>query len=289
MAVTGYWQKRNPFVQKDWADSDDTERHFLQDEETSEVSQFQNQYGNKLSRDEIYELETTLLDKVYGNVYNVDETADDYEFGEVTSGVTDAWGLDIRRLNQDDLKEGDEGFPEMAYRGQIDWEFYQNDPNYKKLYSDYIGKGGIDLDDQVGITTAKELRLVRGDYKIQGISPSETGKSRRDEDYKLPDAGYVTDSGDWVPSDWNNAYKPTYTTDKDGTLYKWSESGRKSVVKSYQEKIDDGSAYLKVDTSVGGPKKKPITDIPEIRKPDIRINKVDVKRPANIPASWGSV
>ena len=279
----------NPTIKQAW--NSDTEsagtQYSLGDQYTFEAHGQEDIYGttgsiNQELMDSYNEIRTDFIDEVYGtNKGFLDSTPDDGALasGDIVNTGDYAWGLDLRRrwdtdyiketYGKDELEVGSFEYYENTTKGKIDWAHYANDQHYKNAYGEAVGNGWTDLDGKDGITSVAEIRH---------FNAGSAGAAKQKEVHG-GHGWWHTWSGkyqDAYDPNMRPEFKPveldvTYTDKQAGYSFNPSEQEAGKPFSGYSE-----GTFSKVDT----PSK--------VTKPDLKVNKVEVKRPANIPATWST-
>ena len=252
------------------------------------------EYGTQAMTEIMDNAEAYFLDKVYDSD------------GQVREGIDSSFGFDLRRTGLDDNMDvrSPEYWDQLA-TNPIDWANYEKDVSFKakaavlaerhpEIYSDWDTDPGEDFKFNVDRFGEKNkeasIQLIRhaqqgsiGDIIKRNRDLSKRrweGRYDADKIYMAGDDLYI-DSGDGherqiSPSERYGREKGAINPDT-GKAWTAQERGRVA---------DAEDMYTwKADKLVG-----PVT---QVKKPDSlninNIQKVEVKRPGNIPASWGAV
>ena len=256
-------------------------------------------YGTIKGMKEVMDnVEAKFLDEVYNSA------------GEVNEGVEAHWGLDLRRvglghgakdmeggwLNElvskhpsDKWKDVDVRSPEyyeQLTKGDVNWAAYQNDTKYIAAFKEMADKWATDDDD----TTDEaywDITKLGEDISQVGDDVAKIRQINKETDVLEKT---MQDDGDGWKYDWEGKY------DSDKVVY----NGKDLWIDG--EKQERPSEMYGIDPDTGKPKNRlldpadyPIEHDPivgpvtPVVKPDIKVPKVEVKRPANIPGSWGAV
>jgi len=201
--------------------------------------------GDPSDQKDLVELEDKYIEMMYGDDGLVEKGED-----------LDSYGLDIRRVGMFDddgkvlIDKEDPYFFETLTRGEVDWDWYQNDNAFKAAHAQF----GEELDDIEGISSIAEIRRSNAVTFQDVIKDGQSNDSWR--------------------NNWNGKYHPSYTRNDEGTiLYNGEE------IPKYVPERSNVSYESKLDTAVG-PTRSPV-------KPNLHIPKVLPKRPTNIPTSFG--
>ena len=201
-------------------------------------------------------IESKFLDELYGT--DRDPSTD----GAVAAGEdTTTWGLDLRRtrLNEDfDIRS--EEFYEHQTKGEVDWAHYKDSPRYQAAFQ----KLGYDI-NSLGTDIPQSIQAIR--HANVGLGSDVYGKK-------------FYDPGSWK-RDWEGKYDEDHIVKQGKDLYR--DGVRQETL---SEKYAQGQGRLQIDHDFT-PLTKVDTKQTEVVRPNLNINKVSVKRPANIPASWG--
>ncbi len=211
--------------------------------------------------------EGKFLDELYGNDRDAQlgQGEDPSVAGALARGEdTTIWGLDLRRVTpNEDWDVRSEEFYEHMTKGDVDWASYRNDERYQKAF--------------------KALG-----YEIEGLGtdavPSKQGVSWiRHANKSLGGDVYgknIYGSGQWK---WNSDYDEDHIVKVGKDLY--IDGTRQERL---SEKYAQGKGRLQINHSF-----KPLAQIQQkkaqVVRPDLKIDKVSVQRPTNLPASFGKV
>ena len=203
-------------------------------------------------------VESRFLDELYGT--DRDPSTD----GAVAAGEdTTTWGLDLRRtrLNEDFDVRSDEYY-EHQTKGEVDWAHYKDSPRYQAAFQAL----GYDI-NSLGTDIPQSIQAIR--HANVGLGSDIYGKN-------------FYDPGSWK-RDWEGKYDEDHIIKVGKDLYR--DGVRQETL---SEKYAQGKGRLQIDHSF---KQLDTVDVrkTQVVKPNLNIQKVSVKRPANIPASWGSV
>ena len=231
---------------------------------------------------------------------------------QVREGVEAHWGLDLRRVGlghgvpPDDMKgswlnkivsrepskewkDVDVRSPEyyeQLTKGDVNWAAYQNDTKYIAAFKEMADKWATDDDDS---TDAAYWDITTLGEDISQIA-DDVGRIRQVNKETDVLEKTIRDDGDGWKYDWEGKY------DEDKVVY----NGKDLWIEG--KKQERPSEMYGIDPDTGKPKNRlldpadyPIEHDPivgpvtPVVKPDIKIPNVKVKRPANIPGSWGAV
>ena len=204
------------------------------------------------------------------------------------------WGLDLRRVLNEDLEVGSTDHYEHLTRGEVDWASYQKDNAFKKAFNTM--KKDSDAWDTYG--NPNDISFLTDDQYtdqqkvgfIRGVNDNRFGSSEDDE------------LDGWeIPDDFDNKYESKYH-------HEGPNKGQRvdgQTIQPYQAKslFDPNSDAIQSRlVGANGQRMTIRRDVAQqseagsqrdvqgaARKAGITLKKVNVKRPANIPASWGSV
>jgi len=256
-----------------------------------------------LSRSQRDRFETRFIDEVYGtDDAQADTWMERNEDGLIRegweSGMDITWGLDLRRVLNDDIKIGTTEHYEHLTRGQVDWASYAEDSAYRaafdkldkdKNYDDrsYSGQNFssfIDQDDADAWSEQQKIDFIR-DANAAGILNDDQSE---DDKWNIPDnfdnkytAKYYHDGdnkGQPVDPEAVQHYTPTDLFDPNSKEIRDRIVGADGNPMTIRRDVDTPSEF-------GGPRDVKGT----ARRAGINLKPVNVKRPTNIPSSWGSV
>tara|TARA_R100000808_G_C2131205_1_gene140400 strand:- start:637 stop:1494 length:858 start_codon:yes stop_codon:yes gene_type:complete len=260
---------------------------------------FQQQFNNSAEEQALAQkFETRFIDEVYGTEGGRWEGDG---LPTAISGQEDA-RIDYRRVIPDGVEVGTPAHYEAITRGAIDWASYRDDPAYQKAFKDFDDAGnannlqelfGFDQDDSTHGTEEQRLAFIehadaggaaRGDYN--------SGGEEEDTDW---------DNNPDNPNSWWNKWDNKYTHVEDPnkaapqpqTAFTPSSA---SDVQSYSLKDKDGNVYW--SSTINETARTDIANPSEIgsrrdtnaaaARAGITIRRVNVNKPNNIPADWGS-
>jgi len=255
--------------------------------------------GADLSRSQRADYETRFIDEVYGTD---DAQADTWmqrnEDGLLNSswesGMDITWGLDLRRVLNDDLKVGTTEHYEWLTRGQVDWASYADDNAYRaafdKLHKEdgktYSDLNWTDFTDQASEDTWSEQQRV--DFIRDANAAGILSGDEEDDKWDIPDnfdnkytAKYYHDGdnkGQPVDPEAVQPYTPTNLFDPNSKEIRDRIVGADGKPMTIRRDVDTPSAF-------GGPRDVQGT----AWRAGINLKPVNVKKPTNIPSSWGSV
>jgi hypothetical protein len=247
------------------------------------------EYGTRAMTEIMDNAEAWFLDKVYDSD------------GKVREGIDSSFGFDLRRTGIDDnMDVRSPEYWDALTTNPVNWESYENDlafiaqakvlaEKHPEIYSDWDTDPGEDFSfdtDRFGDENREaSISLIR--HAQQGsigqiIKDSRDLSKRRwegryDEDkiYMAGDDLYIDGERQISPSERYGREKGAINPDT-GKPWTAQERGRVAHAEDMYE--------WKADNIVG-----PVT---EVKKPSSlninNIQKVEVKRPGNIPASWGA-
>ena len=266
----------------------------LSDEQTSAL--------DDMSDEDAADYESRFIDELYGTENrqtiidgkNVEYSREDWvrtsedDDGAIAREDVEAhWGLDLRRVDNEDLKPGtDDHFLHMT-RGRIDWAAYQKDQAFIKAMKD-IGKNASDLDDDE-VPVEDRVEWIREANESMGTKKDDKRtepKGEYDSD-KITTKPIVNEKGEeigrdlYIDGDRQKTLSETYAAGE----------GRRDVSFSYYRKDPDGKE-VKVDVGPKGglsdsaydPIVGPST---VVVKPNIKIRDVQVKVPDSLK-QWKS-
>ena len=232
------------------------------------------------------QIKTDFVDELYGTNkgWASEDPADmdvgAIEAGEVVNTGDRAWGLDLRRrwdrdyirdtYGKDELEVGSAEYYENTTRGKIDWAHYANDGTYQKAYRRAVDSGWADLDGKDGITSVAEIRHFNSQ---SNVLDKKTRENMGIHGWWHEWSGKYKDAYD---PNLRPEFQPveldvTYTDKQAGYSFNPNEQETGKPFSGYSE-----GTFTKVDTPS------------QVTKPDLKVNKVEVKRPANIPATWST-
>ena len=253
-----------------------------------------------LSRSQRNDYETRFIDEVYGtDDAQADTWMERNEDGRIQSswesGMDITWGLDLRRVLNDDLKPGTTEHYEWLTRGQVDWASYAEDNAYRaafdklhkedgKTYSDLNWTDFTDQDTSDAWSEQQKIDFIR-DANAAGIL---SGDETEDDKWNIPDnfdnkytAKYYHDGdnkGQPIDPEAVQPYTPTDLFDPNSQEIRDRIVGADGNPLTIRKDIDTPSAF-------GGPRDVQGT----AWRAGINLKPVNVKKPTNIPSSWGSV
>ena len=297
-----------PKVNRDWAwEQFDLERNQNELDITSD--EFLQDAG--LDRDTRNRYETDFIDELYGTddaQWTGEGLPEDYggrRYGgdgvlntqlkgrSSYLGVdTTTWGLDLRRVLNEDLEVGKPEHYEWLTRGEVDWASYEDDKAFqtafntlkddKEAWSTYGNPKGIDFLTSDRYTDQQKVNFIRD---VNGLDPSS---SEVDDKWHIPD-------------DFDNKYTPKYHHDGENK----GQPIDPEAVQPYEAKdlFDPNSEAIQ--SRLIGADGQRMTIRTDISSPTaagsrrnvqrtawragINLRPVNVTRPSNIPSSWGSV
>ena len=212
--------------------------------------------------------------------------------GSYITGDVVTMGLDLRRVLNEDLEVGTPEHYEWLTRGEVDWASYENDNAFKKAFNEmsktddawntYGDPSHIDFLTSDEYSEQEKVNFVRA------ASDFTSSKSEVDDKWHIPD-------------DFDNKYTPKYHHDGENkgqpidpeAVQPYEASPlfdpKSEAIQSRIVGADGQRMTIRTDISnpsaYGGPRDVAGT----ARRAGITIRPVNVKRPSNIPASWGSV
>ena len=208
--------------------------------------------------------EGKFLDELYGTDRDAQlgQGEDPSVAGALARGEdTTVWGLDLRRVTPNESWDvRSEEFYEHITKGDVDWASYRSDERYQKAF--------------------KALG-----YEIEGLGtdavPSKQGVAWiRHANKALAGETSVYGSGNWK---WHDDYDEDHIVKVGKDLY--IDGTRQERL---SEKYAQGKGRLEINHNF-----KPLAQIQQkqakVVRPDLKIDKVSVHRPANLPASFGEV
>ena len=239
-------------------------------------------------------IESKFLDEVYDSE------------GKTREGVDATWGLDLQRkgLNENmDVRSPE--FYDILTKGDVNWAAYTQDPAYIAAFEKLLKENPTvyaDWDKDPGEGLSFNIQqLGQGAYATQSIELiREANKGLYKDIIKNDDDG------------WKRHWEGKYDPDKivrstDGNLYidnerqiglgeKFArkegdinpETGEPWTAQERGRLFDPKDAYSWTADNIVGPQ-TPVVKPDSLKIENIRANKVEVKRPSNIPASWGAV
>ena len=265
-----------------------------------------------LTRDERNKIETKFIDEVYGTTDAMSDTwMKRNEDGLIAAGTwhdegaMDAtYGLDLRRIvGEEDLKVGTVEHYEWLTRGEVDWANYESDNAYRKAFDTLRNnkKGAFDdfgnpssinflTDDEHSIEG--KVNFIRAAGVIIGKTEEE-GSDEKDD----PESWW---------NKWDNQYDPKYHhTDDPGGTYKAGDVIDPTKLNPYVPSDLFDPASAEIQSRIVDPNGNPMTIRQDIsvadaagsardtsraaREAGIKIREVNVKRPSNVPTSWGPI
>ena len=240
------------------------------------------EYNTFATADAIEDVEQRFLDEVYNN----------RETGEVSASVEAHWGLDLRRIDKPglDADESDtdvrsDEYYEHLTKGEVNWASYIDDPKYQAAFQELnldISKLGSRKDVASTAEYVSQIRQVNKETDViqklaaddgDGWKRNRKGKYDPDEIVSNEETGEL-----WIKGERQISALEKYGR-KQGEIN--PDTGKEWTAKERGRLLDPRDYPINANPIIGP--KTPVV------KPDIKINKVKVKRPANIPASWGSV
>ena len=298
-----------PKVNRDWAwEQFDLERNQNELDITNE--QWLEQAG--LDRDTRNQFETRFIDELYGTDdaqwtgeglpqdyggrrYGGDGVLNTQLKGRASylAHDTTTWGLDLRRVLNEDLEIGSSDHYEHLTRGEVDWASYTEDNAFIKAFNTmkkdgeawdtYGNPNDIDFLTDDSYTDQQKVNFIRAVNENQ--------------------FGSVDDDADgWdIPDDFYNKYDPKYHHEGpnkgqriDGQAIQPYQAKplfdpNSSAIQSRIVGADGQRMTIRRDVAVASEAGSQRDVAGAARKAGITLKKVNVKRPANIPASWGPV
>ena len=259
-----------------------------------------------ISRTKQAEFETQFIDDLYGTddaQFTEGKVPHDYGSPSGAEGVlrtgrksaasylavdTTVWGLDIRRVADENIDLGSKEHYLHLTRGEVDWAYYNKDTAYQKAFA----KAGYSTSDWgnknvTGSWTQDERQSAIDAIRVANES---VGAKNDEEDAGTPPKGEY--DADKIKTDskgdlYINGERQKTLTE----LYSKGE-GRLKIGFTYTRKDEDGN---NVEVTVGDKGKlsksafDPIAGPPtEVVKPDIQIPDVKVKVPASLK-QWKSL
>ena len=251
-----------------------------------------------LTRDERNEFETRFIDELYGTndaVWTAEGMPYDDNTGQgllrtsgsYVPGSMVTMGLDLRRLvdPNNPITVGSDEHYEWLTRGEIDWESYENDSAYQTAFDIMRNDVNNEYRDFNYLSNYSNIEDFLGDRSDE-ISMREkidfiraAGGIDQDNNYSDDLEDHDADPND--PNSWWNTWQNKYETqfDEDGNPKdpdRWEPYTATPMFDPAT--IDVG---MRIRTDVATPS--------SVHRPNFRINYVNVNRPSNIPASWGTV
>ena len=260
-----------------------------------------------IDRDRIADLETQFIDELYDTLEGQtiidgknlelsreEWTATYYDDRSAiqTGEATATWGLDLRRVLNEDLEVGKPEYYEWLTRGEVDWASYEQDNAYKKAFnsmkndknawSTYGDPAGIDFLTSDDYTDQQKVNFIRdaADFAASG--------NESDDKWDIPD-------------DFDNKYTPKYhhTGENKGqpidpeAVQPYEASPlfdpNSEAIQSRLVGADGQRMTIRTDISDPSAAGSRRNIAATARRAGVTIRPVNVKRPANIPASWGPV
>ena len=250
-------------------------------------------------------VEAKFLDEVYNSA------------GEVNEAVQAHWGLDLRRVglgydaktvgqeqgglvglfgdlvtginpsrDWEDVDVRSPEYYEQLTKGDVNWAAYRNDTKYIAAFNEMADKWATDDDDTTD-ASYWDITKLGEDISQVGDDVAKIRQINKETDVLEKT---MQDDGDGWKYNWEGKYDPDKVVYNGNDL--WIDG----------EKQERPSEMYGIDPDTGQPKNRlldpadyPIEHDPivgpvtPVVKPDIKIPNVKVKRPANIPASWGAV
>ena len=296
------WGHNNE-VNDDWAwdqfdltstqgEVDITNDEFLHSEEAGLTRTQQNQYETKFI-DELYGTDDAVWAGETGMPYNnnagggILQSSGSYVTGDVVT-----MGLDLRRVLNEDLEVGTPEHYEWLTRGEVDWASYENDNAYQKAFNSM--KNDKDAWRTYGKPSGIDF-LTSDDYSDQ----QKVNFIRDAADFSA--SNNETDDKWHIPDDFDNKYEPKYyhTGENKGqpidpeSVQPYEASPlfdpNSEAIQSRLVGADGQRMTIRTDIAEASAAGSPRNIEATARRAGITIRPVNVKRPSNIPASWGSV
>lgn len=209
------------------------------------------------------------------------------------------WGLDLRRVLNEDLEIGTPEHYEWLTRGEVDWASYTTDNAYKKAF-DSMQKDGEwnvlgDPTDISFLTSDEYTDKQKVDFIRAANDFTATRAEGGDEPWNDPNNKW------YISDDFDNKYIKKYHHDGpnkgqpiDPEAVQPYEASplfdpQSEAIQSRLVGADGQRMTIRTDiaspSAAGGPRDVAST----ARRAGITLRPVNVRRPANIPASWGPV
>ena len=217
------------------------------------------------------------------------------EFGRYSGTHTGIWGLDLRRVLNEDLEVGTTEHYEWLTRGEVDWASYEQDNAYQTAFNalkddadaweTYGDPSSIDFLTDTRFTQQQRVNFIRD--ANASMLPSEPGEDPNDP---------------WhIPDDFDNKYTPKYHHEGENAgqpidpeaVQPYEASNlfdpNDEAIQSRIVGADGNRMTIRDDISdpsdAGGPRDVAGT----ARRAGITIRPVSPERPSNLPESWGSI
>jgi len=256
-----------------------------------------------LDRETKNQYETDFIDELYGTdgahwagdnaPYN-NNSGDGIlqSSGSYVTGDLVTMGLDLRRVLNEDLELGTPEHYEWLTRGEVDWASYENDNAYQKAFnsmkndkdawSTYGNPSNIDFLTSDDYTDQQKVDFVRaaGDFTASNNEVDDKWNIPDDFDNKYtakyhhdgPNKGQPIDPESVQPYEASPLFDPN------------SEAIQSRLIGA-----DGQRMTIRTDIATASAAGSPRNVYATAHKAGITIRPVNVKRPANIPASWGPV
>lgn len=179
------------------------------------------------------------------------------------------WGLDLRRVPNEDLEVGSNKHYEWLTRGQVDWASYASDAAFKTAHKKMDDSGttweGSDFhglmnrneqDDADKWSDAARIDFIRAAQEHIKSGGNEEG-----------------DSEAWW-TEWDNKYEPPEPRDIESPTHL---------------PVGDFTADIRRDVQTASPSSQRGSAGRAASAAGIKIKPVNPKRPTNIPSSWGPI
>ena len=255
-----------------------------------------------------------LDDKDGGGIWSTTEIIENHQAkfldevydadGKTKEGVDTTWGLDLRRKGLDDIEDvRSPEYYETLTKGEVDWASYQNSVAYKAafqvlleknptIYADWDKDPGEKLEfniDKLGKDVKASTDLVRhvnqGLYKDFIKADNDGWKRHWEGKYDGDNIVKSADGDLYIDGERQIGLTERYSRKK-GDIN--PDTGKAWTAQERGRLFDAEDAYSWKADNIVGPK-TPVVKPDALKIENIRANKVHVKRPANIPASWGAV
>ena len=205
---------------------------------------------------------------------------------------TTLWGLDLRRVYNEDLEIGSQEHYEHITRGEVDWASYEDDNAYQAAFDR--------LKDEDSFSTygnPNDISFLTDD----DFTDQQRVEFIRDANINLGQVEEDTDDYWDVPTDFDNKYEPKYhhdgpnqgqPIDPDSVIpYEASNlfDPSSETIQSRLVGADGQRMTIRRDvaeTSVAG---SPRDVAGTAQRAGIRIRRINPRRPSGVPQAWGPI
>jgi len=245
-----------------------------------------------LDAEEAQAVETAFIDMVWGTDGGLASTLEGGEriWDDPESGFDATWGLDLRRVyDEDALNLTSSEMAAYLAEGPIDWQSYADDPLYQAAFEE----SGIDITDDSLSEAYRAGEVRRITYNQEG-STSTRGNpvfsilfGQDEGEFPEPD---VSDAYDYDRV--QTAYGDLYIDgERQPTVLETLEANRYNPENGWEGQLQrDPYEEKDINDLRSREYRRTNLDLPSRSDFGLSINpsRTEVRRPANIPASWGS-